>query len=117
MAVNIAMITMPHMTPAMMGPFRAGTDVLAYTVTVPSGAAAAVEAVPAFWLVGDGVGVELEGTKLDVAVLDVTMLEARAEADVLESAKLGDIVSGHVGRRQASTVQQPVKVLAAQTYH
>jgi hypothetical protein len=84
------------MTPAIMGPFGAGLGVSTTTVVVSLGEAEVVDAaVPEFWVVGEGVDVE----------------------DDTEAEELDTIVSGHVGRLQASTEQQPVKSLATQTYH
>lgn len=79
------------MTPAIMGPFGAGLGVSTTTVVVSLGAAEVVEAVTAFWVVGEGVEVEE----------DMREVELKVE-------ELDDIVSGHVGRSQAFTEQQPV---------
>ena len=95
-AVNIARTTIPQMTPAIIGPFGGGLGVSTTTVVVSLGEAEVVDAaVPAFWVVGEGVDVD----------------------DETEAEELDTIVSGHVGRLQASTEQQPVKSLATQTYH
>lgn len=93
------------MIPAIIGPFGAGLGVSTTTVVVSLGEAEVVDAaVPAFRVVGEGVDVEEESEALTV------------EEDT-EAEELDVIVSGHVGRLQASTEQQPVKSLATQTYH
>lgn len=105
MAVNIAKTTIPQITPAIIGPFGVGLGVSTTTVVVSLGAAEVVDAVTAFWDVGEGADVDE----------DVRMLEVAEGLEITE--ELDDIVSGQVGRSQASTEQQPVKLLATQTYH